>query len=80
MSRIHDALSKLHERGVRKRLCKEVGRILSGADVWHDDFAILDALANKEVPSFNMFHAVIMFGVVGHVYGALVVALKLNWA
>ena len=80
MSRIHDTLAELHKCGVRERFGEEVGRILSGADVRHYDFAIFDAFADKEVPALYMLHAIVVFWVVSDVYGAFVVALKLDRA
>ena len=76
MSRIHDTLAELHKCGVRERFGEEVGRILSGADVRHYDFAIFDALADKEVPALYMLHAIVLLGIVSDVDGAFVITLE----
>ena len=59
-------------------LRKEISEVLGGIDVRHLDDLALDELANEEMPSIDVFGALVMFGVIRQVTCARVVHKKLD--
>ena len=53
---VHDPVAKSEEFLVRQRLGKEIRQIFVSRHEGHHELQVLDALANEQMPAFDMFH------------------------
>ena len=57
-------------KGLREEVCE----VINCVDVGHCEMTVLDTLTNEEMATFDVFDAIVMFGIVREINGGLVVA------
>ena len=71
---VHDLVAHRKEFGGSQALCEEVGQVVACAYIRYHDLSAFYALANVEVSTLDVFHSLVVFGVVSGVARRFVVA------
>ena len=72
---IHNGVTQTKESLGLERFREEVRYVVVRTNKRHGDQVILNALANVQVPTFDVLHAPKMLGVVRHVGGRTIVTV-----